>query len=81
MFLISLTDPNSNKAYALVLVSLSFLLRMYKAGQILLKRSVKIGDNDVSRKMFSIILMAFIIMYIAAGSFMVIENLEKPICD
>jgi hypothetical protein len=52
---------------------------MLKAGT-LLRKSVIIGDTDVSRKIFSIVITAFILMYISAGLYMVIENLNVPIC-
>lgn len=53
---------------------------MLKAGT-LLKKSVKFGDTDVSKKIFSIVLMAFVLMYISAGIYMVIENFALPICE
>lgn len=74
-------EPFQNYKWVLIITSISFLLRMFKAGNIALKKSVKIGDNDVSRKIFSIVLMAFIIMYIAAGTFMVVENSKRSVCN
>lgn len=46
----------------------------------MLRNIFVIGDTDVSRKIFSIILMIFINIYISAGLFMVIENFNyyKP---
>jgi competence protein ComGC len=39
-----------------------------------LKKLVPIGDTDVSRKIFSLILFLLVLMYISAGLFMVVEN-------
>lgn len=36
-----------------------------------------IGDTDVSRKISSIILMMFILVYISAGIFMILENFDQ----
>jgi len=39
-------------------------------------KRVKIGETDVSRKIFSIILMMFVLIYISSGLIMVIENFD-----
>lgn len=38
---------------------------------------VSFGDTDVSKKIFSIILVIFTMIYFAAGMWMVIENFDK----
>ena len=43
----------------------------------ILKNTEIFGDTEVSRKIFSIILMLIILVYISAGMFMVIENFDK----
>jgi len=65
--------------FGLFFLSVSRLLRVTKAASIL-RSVVVIGDTDVSRKIVSIILMVFILIYISAGVFMVIENFneDKP---
>ena len=56
--------------FALFLVSVSRLLRIYKAAN-----SIVLGDTDVSRKIISIINMLLILIYISSGIFIVIENI------
>lgn len=36
-----------------------------------------LGETDVSRKIFSIMIMVLIIIYISAGLFMVLENFDR----
>lgn len=60
----------------LFFLSLSRLLRVTK-GIAILKNTIVLGETDVSKKIFSIIIMVFIIIYISAGLFMVIENFDK----
>ncbi len=66
--------------YGLFFQALSRLVRVTKAIT-MLKNSVVLGDTDVSRKIFSIILMVVILIYISAGLFMVIENFDIPIME
>jgi len=55
-------------------------LRINKAS-IVLRKQVIIGDTDVSRKIFTIVLMMFILIYVSSGTWMVIENIPLHICE
>jgi competence protein ComGC len=50
-------------------------MRTTKATNIL-RKLVVIGDTDVSRKIFSIIIMLLVLIYISAGMFLVLENFD-----
>jgi voltage-gated potassium channel len=39
-----------------------------------LKKLTAMGETDVSRKIFSLIIFLLVLMYISAGMFMVLEN-------
>mmetsp|Transcript_14927 Transcript_14927/g.10436 ORF Transcript_14927/g.10436 Transcript_14927/m.10436 type:complete len:122 (+) Transcript_14927:475-840(+) len=61
--------------FGLFLQSLSRLLRINKITAVL-KLFVTVGDSDVSKKIFQILFLLLILMYISAGVYMVIENFE-----
>jgi hypothetical protein len=56
--------------------SSSRLLRIMKATNVL-KKLTAIGETDVSRKIFSLIIFLLVLMYISAGLFMVLENFNE----
>lgn len=60
--------------FELFLTATSRLLRIYRAGNIIV-----MGDTDVSRKIISIILMLILLIYISAGMFIVIENIGQDL--
>jgi hypothetical protein len=45
-------------------------------GRILVK-NFKVGDTEVSRQIFTILLTLMLLVYISAGMFMVAENFER----
>ena len=59
--------------FGLFFKSTSRLIRIIKAANVLTK-TVRIGETDVQRKLYPIIMGVVIIIYITAGMFMVIEN-------
>ena len=71
-------DHNSN-TYKFFLAT-SHLLRSVIAGRITIKY-LKFGDTDISKQIFTILLTLFLLVYIAAGMFKVVENLERPESD
>lgn len=65
-----------NSLYPRIFISLSRYLRIIRITNVLAK-VFKIGETDVARKLYTIVISAIMLLYISTGVIMTIENYER----